>query len=215
MDKTVEYYAKRAQEYESVYDKPERQADLAALRARLAKACAGRAVLEIACGTGWWTQVVARGARGVTALDASDEMLEIARAKGDASGKVTYVRGDAYGIPDFGRRHDALLAGFWWSHVPLERLDAFLEAAGRAVAPGALMVFVDNRYVEGSSTPIARREAGGDTWQLRELADGSAHEVLKNFPSEGELIRRATRHGWGANVELYPYYWLLTYWSPS
>lgn len=33
-------------------------------------------------------------------------------------------------------------------------------------------------------------------------------------PSEGELIGRVSRHGWGANLELLPDYWLLTWWAP-
>jgi len=98
--------------------------------------------------------------------------------------------------------------------VPLARLDGFLANAVRAVAPGALMVFLDNRFVEGSSTPIERRDAQGNAYQLRTLEDGSRHEVLKNFPSEGELIRRASKFGWGANVELLPHFWLLTFWAP-
>jgi demethylmenaquinone methyltransferase/2-methoxy-6-polyprenyl-1,4-benzoquinol methylase len=210
----AEYYARRAAEYERIYAKPERQADLAVLRARLAKAFAGRKVLEIACGTGWWTQVIASAAAEVSALDAGEEVLAIARAKDYPSGRVTFSVGEAYALPDLGRRHNALFAGFWWSHVPRTRLDEFLRGAARAVAPGALMVFLDNRYVEGSSTPIARRDVEGNSYQVRTLEDGSTHEVLKNFPTEGELIRNASRHGWGANVELLPYYWLLTYWSP-
>jgi hypothetical protein len=85
----------------------------------------------------------------------------------------------------------------------------------RSVAPGSLLGFLDNRYVEGSSTPLARRDAQGNGYQVRRLDDGSVHEVLKNFPDEGELIRRASRHGWGANVELLEHYWLLSFWSPK
>jgi len=214
MDALTGYYGKRAGEYERVYAKPERQADLSVLRARLAKACAGRAVLELACGTGWWTQVIAPAAREVAALDASEEVLAVARGKSYPPGRVSFATGDAYAPPDLGRRHDLLLAAFWWSHVPLARLDGFLANAVRAVAPGALMVFLDNRFVEGSSTPIERRDAQGNAYQLRTLEDGSRHEVLKNFPSEGELIRRASKFGWGANVELLPHFWLLTFWAP-
>jgi demethylmenaquinone methyltransferase/2-methoxy-6-polyprenyl-1,4-benzoquinol methylase len=210
----AEYYARRADEYERIYAKPERQADLGVLRTRLAKAFAGRSVLELACGTGWWTEVIAPAAAEVTAIDAGEEVLAIARAKHYPPGRVSFAIGDAYALPDFGRRHSALFAGFWWSHVPRARLDEFLRGAGRAVAPGALMVFLDNRYVEGSSTPIARRDAEGNSYQVRTLEDGGTHEVLKNFPTEGELIRSASRHGWGANVELLQHYWLLTYWSP-
>ena len=48
----------------------------------------------------------------------------------------------------------------------------------------------------------------------RTLEDGSVHEVLKNYPAEGELIKRSARLGWGANVELLPYHWLLSFWAP-
>ncbi len=214
MDKLAEYYAQRAAEYERIYAKPERQADLAALRARIAGLFAKRAVLELACGTGYWTDVIAAGAARLTALDLNDEVLAVARAKPNAA-KVSFVRGSAYEIPDFGRRHDALFAGFWWSHVPLERLDGFLTDCLAAVAPGALIAFLDNRYVEGSSTPLARRDAHGNSYQLRTLDDGSTHEVLKNFPSASELIQRAARHGWGAHVDLLEHYWLLTWWAPK
>jgi 2-polyprenyl-3-methyl-5-hydroxy-6-metoxy-1,4-benzoquinol methylase len=214
MDELATYYAKRAAEYERIYDKPERQADLRALEARIRKMVAGRKVLELACGTGYWTDLIAPEAAQVTALDLNEEVLEIARSKKNA-GKVTFLRGSAYEIPDLGRVHDALFASFWWSHVPLERLDGFLVDCQTAVAPGALIVFLDNRYVKGSSTPLSRRDPQGNSYQLRNLDDGSTHEVLKNFPTESELIQRVSRLGWGANVELLEHYWLLSFWGRS
>ena len=152
--------------------------------------------------------------RGERAYLTVEEVLEIARSKKNAA-KVEFVRGSAYEIPDFGRRHDALFAGFWWSHVPLARMDGFLQTVRQAIAPGALIAFLDNRHVPGSSTAVSRRDAGGNTYQTRKLDDGSTHEVLKNFPAEGELIQRASRHGWGAHVDLFEHYWLLTYWAPK
>ncbi len=214
MDDLVSYYARRAAEYERIYAKPERKADLRALEVRIRKMLAGRNVLELACGTGYWTDVFAADAAQVTALDVNEEVLEIARSKKNAA-KVIFVRGNAYEIPDFARTHDALFAGFWWSHVPLEKMDIFLETATRSVAPGALIVFLDNRYVAGSSTPVSRRDAEGNSYQARKLDDGSSHEVLKNFPAEGELIQRASRHGRGANVDLLEHYWLLSWWAPT
>jgi demethylmenaquinone methyltransferase/2-methoxy-6-polyprenyl-1,4-benzoquinol methylase len=215
MTSLAEYYAKRAAEYERVYAKPERQADLAALRRRIAQMFSGRKVLELACGTGYWTEVIAAKAGEVLALDLNREVLEIARQKKTPEGVVEYGIGDAYNPPDLGRRHDALFAGFWWSHVPLARMDLFIEKATKSVAPGALLAFLDNRYVEGSSTPLSRTDGEGNTYQTRRLEDGSEHEVLKNFPDAGELIRRASRHGWGANVELLEHYWLLSFWGKS
>jgi len=211
MDKLADYYAKRAAEYERIYARPERQRDLAALKERTRKMLSGRCVLELACGTGYWTEVFAPVAREVTALDVNDEVLEIARAKSYPPGRVAFMRADCYAPPDLARRHDALFAGFWWSHVPLQQLEGFLAASVAAVAPRALIAFLDNRYVEGSSTPVARRDAEGNAYQLRTLDDGSRHEVLKNFPSASELIKRTVKHGCGANVELFEHYWLLSF----
>jgi ubiquinone/menaquinone biosynthesis C-methylase UbiE len=214
MDTLAAYYARRAAEYERIYAKPERQADLAALRERIARMFSGRKVLELACGTGYWTEVIAGGAAEVAAFDVNQEVLDVARSKGFPE-RVSLKIGDAYAPPGDPDRFDALFAGFWWSHVPLQRIDAFLERAVRAVAPGALMAFLDNRYIEGSSTPVSRTDAEGNTYQRRRLEDGSEHEVLKNFPAEGELVRLASRHGRGAHVELLEHYWILSFWSRS
>jgi ubiquinone/menaquinone biosynthesis C-methylase UbiE len=213
MTELLAYYARRAREYERIYAKPERQADLAWLRGRLGELLAGRRVLELACGTGWWTQAVAPHVAEILALDANEEVLAVARSKTYPPGRVRFAQGDCYALPDCGRRHDALLAAFWWSHVPRARLAEFLRGAERAVAPGARLVFVDNRYVEGSSTPLARRDGEGNTYQLRRLDDGSAHEVLKNFPDAAEL-RAAAAGARGLTVETTDFFWLLGYEAP-
>ena len=211
MTDLVAYYARRAAEYERIYARPERQADLGRLRERLGGLLAGRRVLELACGTGWWTEAIAPQAAEVTALDVNEEVLAIARSKRYPPGRVTFDIGDCYAPPDFGRRHDALLAAFWWSHVPLGRLDEFLRGATRAVAPGALLVFIDNRYVEGSSTALSQRDSEGNTYQTRSLDDGSTHEVLKNFPGEAELRARAGQGASSVIIESSDYFWLLAY----
>jgi demethylmenaquinone methyltransferase/2-methoxy-6-polyprenyl-1,4-benzoquinol methylase len=215
MDRLASYYAQRAAEYERIYAKPERQADLAALRARIGTLSAGRKVLELACGTGYWTEVMAAGAAQVTAIDVNEEVLQIARTKSYPENRVQFISGDCYAPPIADRSHNALFAGFWWSHVPLGKLDLFLESILPLIAPGGLIAFLDNRYVVGSSTAVSRHDTEGNTYQLRKLDDGSRHEVLKNFPGESELIRRASRVGWGANLDLFQHYWLLTFWAPK
>ena len=205
------YYARRAAEYEKIYDKPERQADLARMRADIPALFRGERVLEIACGTGYWTPLIAAQAESVLALDYADETLEIARAKRYEKGNVRFQQGDAYHLPAWPERFTACYAGFWWSHVPVERLDPFLAGLHARLQPGARVAFMDNRYVEGSSTPLARRDAAGNTYQERRLADGSRHEVLKNFPDPAELEARLARAGKEVRVALYDYYWLASY----
>ena len=205
------YYARRAAEYEKIYDKPERQADLARLRNDIPAVFKGERVLEIACGTGYWTPLIAEQAESVLAVDYSEETLAIARAKNYPKGNVRFQRADAYTLPDWQEKFSACYAGFWWSHVPLARLDAFLNGLQARLEPGARVAFMDNRYVEGSSTAISRKDAQGNTYQRRRLDDGSSHEVLKNFPAGPELRARLGRFGTAVTFSECEYYWLATY----
>jgi demethylmenaquinone methyltransferase/2-methoxy-6-polyprenyl-1,4-benzoquinol methylase len=205
----TDYYARRAQEYEKIYAKPERQADLAALRGRLPALLAGRGVYEVACGTGYWTQFVAPAATAVFATDYNEEVLAIARTKTLPDGRVTLARADAFEPPASPQPCDGGLAAFWWSHLRRgAQTDSFLLAFFARLQPRARFVFLDNRYVAGSSTPLARTDDDGNTFQLRRLADGSAHEVLKNFPSESEMRVALASHATHVVWEQSEYYWL-------
>ena len=203
------YYAQRAAEYEAIYQKPERQADLARMREDIPALFVDRRVLEIACGTGYWTPLIAARAESVMALDYNEETLAIARSKKYPKGNVRFQQGDAYALPP--GMFSASYAGFWWSHVPLGRIDTFLQGLHARLEPGALVAFMDNRYVEGSSTPLSRRDAEGNTYHSRRLDDGSSHEVLKNFPAVDELRRRLSGFGREIEVRQYEYYWLASY----
>lgn len=208
----LNYYGRRATESERVYQKPERQADLQRLTGLLRRLVARHDVLEVACGTGYWTARLASTARSILATDASPEVLQLAACKDLPPGTVAFAQADAYDLTRIAGRFTAGLAGFWISHVPRRRLPAFLRRFHRRLGAGAGVVLFDNRYVEGSSTPVARREATGDTYQVRRLQDGSEHEILKNFPSAEEL--RDTLGAAGAEeLELaeLSFYWCASY----
>jgi demethylmenaquinone methyltransferase/2-methoxy-6-polyprenyl-1,4-benzoquinol methylase len=212
----IDYYDRRAPEYERIYQRPERRGDLRQLAALLGDLVAGRDVLELACGTGYWTRLLAPRARSWLATDAAVEALALARAKSYPEGRVEFALADAYALAAVPGRFDAALAGFWWSHVPRPRLHGFLAQLGRRLGPGSRLVFFDNRYVPGSSLPISRRDASGNTWQQRRLDDGSEREVLKNFPGAAELLAAAAAAGAAARsvIEL-RYFWCLSYALPA
>lgn len=111
----LDYYAKRAPEYERIYAKPERQADLAWLRARVREFTRSAQVLDLACGTGYWTAAMAQ-ARSIVGADVNDTVVRIARAKGIAG--ASFVLADNDALPFAPGRFDAMTAGGWWSHVP-------------------------------------------------------------------------------------------------
>ena len=193
MEALEKYYARRAAEYEQIFAKPERQADLARMRVDIPALFKNQRVLEIACGTGYWTPLIAEQAESVLATDYNEEPLAIAKSKTYRKANVSFAQADAYALPDWKNKFSACYAGFWWSHVPLGKIEGFLKNLQNVLQPGAAVAFMDNRYVEGSSTPISRKDADGNTYQTRRLADGSSHEVLKNFPTPQELRARLGR----------------------
>ena len=210
-DNMQTYYARRAAEYERVYQKPERQIELRALEAWLAVPFAGRRVLEVACGTGWWTPHGARDAASWLATDINDETLAVARAKA-VPPCVRFGLADAYALEGLrGAPFGAAFAGFWWSHVSRPRLPAWLATLHAQLEPGATVVFIDNRYVEGSSTPISRRDGDGNSYQQRPLDDGSTHEVLKNFPTRREAMQVIGERARDADWIESAHYWMLAY----
>lgn len=214
------YYSRRALEYDRIYQKPERQADLQTLRQYVATHMRDRHVLEVACGTGYWTSVLAPIAAAVLAVDVADATLDVARHRMAWPPAVRFARADAYALSEaravsVAAPFTAALAGFWISHVPRHRLTAFLAQLNRTLSSNATVVLFDNRFVAGSSTDISTVASTGDTYQLRRLDDGSAFEVLKNFYQPDELLHAVVSAGdvgvHSTRVDLLPYYWVLRY----
>lgn len=207
----LDYYKRRAAYYERVYFKPERQDDLRTMEAELPSMFAGRRVLEVACGTGWWTPHGARDAARWLATDLNPETMDVARAK-PMPACVEFRTVDAFTFAELGSEtFDGAFAGCWWSHLELERLPGWLALLHARLEPGARVVMLDNSFVQTSSTPISRTDARGNTYQNRTLDDGSVHEVVKNFPTADDAFAmlgpRARAPQWTAHT----HYWILSY----
>ena len=211
-DTLLEYYRRRAAEYEKVYDKPERQEDLERLRAIVPAYFSQRRVLEVACGTGYWTRPVSARATSIVAIDLAPETLAIARAQTESKAPIEYRIGNAFDLAAISGTFDAGLVAFWWSHVTLATLHEFLIGLHQRLGNGARVLAMDNRYVEGSNYPITRTDASGNTYQRRVLDNGAEYEVLKNFPTAEEVSRAIVDAGGIAPVvhEL-TYFWYATY----
>jgi SAM-dependent methyltransferase len=182
------YYDQRAPEYEDIYT-PRDVAhghELGELSRTLREALRGRRVLEVACGTGYWTAAVAQVAREVVATDASRPMLAEAREKG-LPPHVRFCEADAYDLAPAGDGFDGVLVMFWLSHVPRHRLRDFLAQLHGRLVGDSRVFFADNVHVPAVGGDLTDPDANGDTFKLRRLADGSRHRVLKNYFTDEEL----------------------------
>lgn len=157
-------------------------------------------VLELAPGTGIWTERIARTASTITAVDASPEMVAINRVKlGPAADRVTYHLADLFAWqPD--REYDACCFGFWISHVPLERLDAFLATVAQALRPGGKLFFVDGRREPTSTAANHQLPDAGEQVMTRKLNDGRAFQIVKNFFDPAALAARCAAAGLDVDV---------------
>lgn len=206
----VSYYKDRAKEYEKLYSKPERQEDLKSAATILQEIFADKQVLEIACGTGYWTEKIAATATSIFATDINESVIEIAKKKDFLSKQVSFGIADIYNFSD-NNKFESLFGGFIWSHILLQDLDKFLLTVNSLVSAGGTVVFMDNNYVEGSNHPITERDEHGNSFQTRKLEDNTTHLVLKNFPTEIFLQQKLKDMVGEFKFFNLTYYWIICY----
>ena len=153
-------------------------------------------VLELACGSGRWTPLLAARARSVTAVDAAPQMLALARQR-VGNLPVEFVEADVFAWQP-PRRYDTVFFAFWLTHVPLARFAAFWSMVGAALAPGGQVCFVDDTDRERAGERVVADQATPTVW--RRLRDGSEHRVVKVYYSPGELAARLAELGWSAEI---------------
>ena len=161
-------------------------------------------VLELACGTGIWTERLLRSAATVTAVDGAPEMLTRARDRLKASRSVRLVQADLFTwTPD--DRYDVVFFGFWISHVPEARFESFWSLVANALRPGGVVFFFDDSFrpeselIEGQASPVVQRR----------LNDGTAFNVLKVPWQPSDLEDRLRALEWNVTVTgtSGPFYW--------
>lgn len=190
----VAYYKARAPEYDAThaFDAASRATLLDALRAFAPR---GR-VLELACGTGQWTEELAGHASLLTAVDASTEMIALNRARVQQD-NVRYVVADLFGwsTPE---RYDVVFFSMWLSHVPPQRFEGFwalvgdcLEEKGRVFMIDELPAVADHeRWISNPIAPVVERP----------LSTGARYRAIKMLQDPAELDARLSRLGWRADI---------------
>jgi len=190
----VDYYRRRAGEYDATA-----YGDVAAARTRIARLVAemrpAGSVLEIACGTGLWTEALARWTDTVTAIDAAPEAVAIARDRVRPA-RVRFEVADVFSW-DPGTRFDVIFFSAWLSHVPASRFGEFWRSLGGLLAPNGRVLFIDEHVDERGKEAYL---AGRDEVIERRLRDGSTFRVIKNFVDPAEMERRLRRLGWDCAI---------------
>ncbi|RYE67457.1 MAG: class I SAM-dependent methyltransferase, partial [Oxalobacteraceae bacterium] len=104
MDKNpvIAYYDSIAAHYDNAAAEvaDEQLEDLDEAREQISTLLAGHRILELGCGSGAWTEVLAETAESIVATDASAAMLELAQMHGEDLDNVEYRLMDALALPD-------------------------------------------------------------------------------------------------------------------
>lgn len=222
LDEQLAYYRARAREYDDWFlrrgawdrgpDANRRwREQLEVVRAALTRRLEGlpedARILELACGTGLWTERLAARA-GVDALDAAPEVIAVCQERLERAGLASRVRWQQANLFDWrpSRRYALVFFGFWLSHVPDARFEAFWRLVDGCLEPGGRFFFVDN--LRGRARPAS--EESGERARRR-LSDGREFEIVKVFHEPEPLARRLSAMGYPATVrgteEFFLYGW--------
>jgi 2-polyprenyl-3-methyl-5-hydroxy-6-metoxy-1,4-benzoquinol methylase len=222
LQEQVQYYRDRASEYDEWffrqgrYDRGEEHrqqwfAEVAQVESALRAAAPAGDILELACGTGLWTQHLAPLATHLTAVDAAPEVIALNQRR--VAAPVEYIVADLFNwTPD--RQFDLIFFGFWLSHVPMERFTPFWHMVKLALKPNGRVFFVDSRLTQASTARnhAALNQAG---YSERKLNDGRAYHVVKIFHDPIQLQASLRDLGWMGDVEQTDNYFLHGLFVPA
>jgi ubiquinone/menaquinone biosynthesis C-methylase UbiE len=208
LDEQLRYYRERAPEYdawalrEGRFHRGPRErarwfADIAKLERALDRFHPSGRVLELAGGTGQWTERLTRYTDDLTVVDAAHEVLELNRQRvGD---RARHIQAEMFSWkPD--RRYDVVFFSFWLSHVPPERFRQFWDLVRRALASEGRVFFIDN-LASPEATALDPEHPGPEEGSVvRHLADGRAFRVWKVLHRPRQLVADLAELGWDATA---------------
>jgi ubiquinone/menaquinone biosynthesis C-methylase UbiE len=141
LDRVRSAFTQQADSFDAYADKADIKVE-DRFRGALGAAGAGD-LLDIACGPGAVTVAIAKGARSVVGLDATDAMLEKARARAKSGGltNTTFQAGDAENLPFETGRFDGIVTRLALHHFA--NPGTAVNEMFRVLRPGGRVVIVD------------------------------------------------------------------------
>lgn len=158
-------------------------------------------ILELASGTGLWTQHLANFATILTAVDASPEVIALNKQRlNSPSSKypIKYIIADLFNWTP-SQKYDFIFFGFWLSHVPPDRFTDFWQTVKNALKPDGRVFFVDSLFnPESTANNHAKLDSQG--YSERKLNDGNTYRIVKIFHESLQLKESLQQFGWSGNV---------------
>jgi ubiquinone/menaquinone biosynthesis C-methylase UbiE len=208
--RVAQYYALLGEAVEDKYLEPDMDEDIDDMSIHLGNVLAGHTVLELGCGTGFWTEVAAESAASVLAVDINANLIDIARERGMPEGKVSFRVADALDLPEDIGQFTAVLVSFLWSHLNKGEQEKLLATLKKRLGKDVLLVILDDSFVEGFSETIARTDAEGTTYEILTAPGGERFEVPKSYQSDSALRKRLGNVGKEIKIERIEFFWILT-----
>jgi demethylmenaquinone methyltransferase/2-methoxy-6-polyprenyl-1,4-benzoquinol methylase len=219
LQEQVQYYRERASEYDEWwfrqgrYDRgPDHRqqwfSEVSDVETALRAAEPSGDILELACGTGLWTQHLVPFATRLTAIDASSEVIDLnqQRVRSASIDYIDYIVADLFNWTPT-QQFDFIFFGFWLSHVPTEQFEPFWEMVRQALKPNGRVFFVDSLLTQDST---ARNHAALNRqgYSERKLNDGRTYRVVKIFHEPTQLQESLQNLGWAGYLHSTDNYFL-------
>lgn len=163
-------------------------------------------ILELACGTGIWTQELLKLGERITAIDASAEVIELNRQKVN-SPRVTYHQLDLFQWEPK-EEYDLVFFSFWLSHVPPDLLTAFLQKVYRSLRRGGRVFIIDSRFEPTSTATNHTLAQDSPVYQTRKLNNGQEYQIVKIFYQPDELHDRLIKTGFASEIKVTENYFI-------
>jgi 2-polyprenyl-3-methyl-5-hydroxy-6-metoxy-1,4-benzoquinol methylase len=150
----------------------------------------GMSVLELGCGTGYFTRELARSGADIVAIDVSPELLEIARSNCSAP-NVRYEIQNAYRLSYPDAAFDSVVGSSVLHHLEVE---AALREIYRVLKPGGTIYFTEPNMLNPQiaiqkNVPWIKRKLGDSPdetaffrWPLRRLLEQTGFRDVRTDP---------------------------------
>lgn len=136
---------------------------------------AGKSVLDVACGEGFYTRIIRqRGAAKVTGVDLSQGMIDLARQQEDVHQLgIEYMVGDARELAQKGQ-FDLVVAAYLLNYASTQdELQSMCDGIARSLKPGGRFVTVNSNPALTFPTAPSFRKYGFETSVVDEWIEGA------------------------------------------